>query len=321
METQQGNGKAANPLRAKKIDYIANWAEWKELWEKESRTDFLHSLLHFGFGIDGASFEEAIERICLYLDIADGCFDFHTFNTFEGIYGPVLSAPSRFSNVTDAQARDLRRILSQKAFQMLCQNFFKNTTEKHHYPYPSWLRLAVVPQIFSKILWFFRLDEYGRIFNLSSATGHNVEVAEEFIRQFCLIAWECNEEEALRAGLSDSLKEIFRQARPSMIEILSGLGKLDLLLKDDRYRTIDKKCEAKLENLSLAFDRWLPNLDGSNSHRKPKTIEEACFGKSQAAQVLILLRIMRKQDAHFKKLRYFEEQRRNAEKEIKSRTS
>lgn len=306
METKET---AAHPLLEKNIDCIVDWKEWKEHWRKETRADFLHSLLHFGFEVEVYSHEEAVERICLYLDIANGAFDYRTFRSYS--HGSGGRPPCRFGkDITDRS--DLQYILSRKAFQMLCQQLFKNTSEDD---VPSWLRITADQQVFSKLLWFLRLDEDGRIYNLFMADGHNAKIARNFAEEFCCFIWKCQEINSLDY-IPDGIRETFRKGMPSMIEILFGLRKLDLLLARKRYETIDAECEEKLQELALSFKLYISS-DGV-SHRKPKTVEEACFAGSQAAQVLLVVRTMRAEATKFKQLQELETQRREAEEKIKN---
>ena len=296
-----------HPLVAKGIGYIANWTEWEEIWEKETRTEFLNSLLHFGFEVRASTEEEAIARICKYLEIADGCFDYHTFSADSAqfaLYG------HRFG--VEVNAQSLRYVLGQKAFQMLCQNLFKNTSKENYLP--SWLTsITIQPQVFSKILWFFRLDDRGNIYNLWDAKGHNAEIATNFAREFACFAWKCNDN--FYDQIHDSATAIFRESRPFMIEILFGLRETNFLLDRERYKSFDEACDKKLEELSLSFKLY--GLYGYGLlDSKPKTIEEACFAGSEGARALILLRIMKKESARLERLCEAQKQRREADEEI-----
>lgn len=305
---------AVHPLENKKINYLSGWPQWKEKWDKETQVEILHSLLHFGFEVDLEGSEEFIDRICLYFDIADRRFDFSLHGTPNDTYH-YLKRFDRDIHDTD----NFRQVLGQKAFQMLCQNVFKNT-EKHDYYVPSWMRLATHPEIFPKILWFFCLDKDGRLLNLRSSDEHNTEIAREFIQRFCVFAWECDEPpfDSSR-DLSDETREIFQQAKPAIIEILFGLHELDILLENHRYQRIDKKCLKKIEDLALRFELWLPQVRrGDPLTRKAKTIKEACLGHSQAAQVLLSLQTMQEEQSRLDLLSEAEEQRREAEEKINS---
>lgn len=56
----------------KEVPYIRNWREWRALWDANPLSEFRHSLLHFGFGVRLEAPEERFERICFYLERADG---------------------------------------------------------------------------------------------------------------------------------------------------------------------------------------------------------------------------------------------------------
>jgi len=295
---------APHPLVAKEIGYIANWTEWEKIWEEETRTEFLHSLLHFGFEVRASTEEEAIARICKYLEIADGCFDYHTFSA-DSVQ--LASYQHRFGGEVNAQ--NLRYVLGQKAFQMLCQNLFKNTSKENYLP--SWLNsVTIQPRVFCKILWFFRLNDDGRMYNLWDAKGHNAEIATNFAREFACFAWKYNDNYYDR--LHGNEAAIFREARPAMIEILFGLHETNFLLEQERYKSFDEACDKKLEELSLSFKLYGHGF----LNAKPKTIEEACFAGSEGARALILLRIMKGESARLERLRDLEIQRLEAEREI-----
>jgi len=306
------NEEGQHPLLLKEIGYIANWTEWKLRWEKETQTELLQSLLYYGFEVKVETDEEEVDRVCFYLEMADRCFDYHAFETSDDCICYHLGK-SRFGKNIESK-KDLRQSVSQRAFQVLCQKLFKNTEEGHHY-IPSWLRLVVIPQIFSKLLWFFRLNEEGRISNLWRATGFNLETAEKFVREFSFFAWRYSEIN-FYGRLPDGAEETFQEARVSMLEILFGLKKLDFLLEKERYKTVDEECERKLEELSLSFKLYyLPKY--LCAEHKPKTIEEACFAGSQAAEVLILLRKKKQEAARLEQLQEQKERRQDADKKIK----
>ena len=279
--------KAENPLLEKPVDYVRNWKEWKTLYEKETKVDILLGLLHQGFDVRTHDEEERTERISLYLEIANGAYDYWTFRSND--YNRAFD--TRFGRNIESSGI-LRQILSQKAYHVLCQYLFKNTSvEKRHYP--SWAIQVAYPQILAKIIWFFRLDENGRIFNLSDVQGHDSEVVKNFLREFACFPWKLKEG-YFEGRYTDDLETRFSAVKPSMIKILFGLRELDFLLKEERYKNINEGCEKEIEKLALSFEMYLP----SSGLRKPRTVNESCLGGSlcQAAQTLILLRIMKKEN-------------------------
>ncbi len=301
----------AHLLAGKKVTYIQDWGQWKERWEKESCTEILHSLLHFGFSVLADS-NEAIERLHLYLEIADNGDGF--LRTFRGSNDRDFHRCNYTFGVEVKNEADLRKVLSQKAFQMLCQNFFKNTEKNNAYLF-SWAEMVIIPQVLAKIFWFFRLDHDGYLQNMyfSEANEHQEKIARDFVHNLCLFVWDCGNWGTYSSyrEITEEVRTAFYQARPDVITILSGLGELDLLLKGGRYKEIGKVCLDKLENIAFGYELRLPDAS-----RKPLTIEEACFGGSQAARVLLALRIIQAEENRFQKIHEIEEQRLAGEKEL-----
>lgn len=315
MEAQQSAAK--HPLVGKEVTHIQSWGQWKECWEKESCTEILHSLLHFGFGVS-ADWNEVIERLCLYLEIADNGDE--RSSAFSGKDDRQFQTYRAFGSEVNTKA-GLREVLTQKAFQALCQNFFKNTAEQS-YHFPSWVEMVIIPQVLSKLFWFFRLDYRGDVLNirLSKDSEHQKKIARDFAYDLCLFVWDCGNRGAYPnyREITEDVRTAFRKARLDVITLLAGLGELGLLLKGDRYEEIDKVCLKKLENLSFDYELWLPDANEFHGdHRKPRTIEEACLGKSQAARVLLVLRTLLAEKERFDKIRELEKQRREAEEELK----
>lgn len=315
METQQSAVK--HPLVGKEVTHIQSWGQWKERWEKESCTEILHSLLHFGFGVS-ADWNEAIERLCLYLEIADNGDE--RSSVFSSKDDWQFQTYRAFGSEVNTKA-GLREVLAKKAFQMLCQNFFKNTEKsEYHWKLPSWARIVIVPQVLTKLFWFFQLDYQGDTLNLHRITEseHHKQIVRDFVHDFCLFVWECGDSAYHNyQEITEEVRTAFRQARPDIITLLAGLGELDLLLKGDRYEEIDKACLKKLKNLAFGYELWLPDVnDFHGNRRKPRTIEEACLGKSQAARVLLVLQTLSAEKKRFDKMRELKEQHREAEKKL-----
>lgn len=318
MTQKKQEERVVHPLMEKEISFIGSWREWKELWGKTTQADILHSLLHFGFAVPVDGEEEWVDRILLYLNIAD---DHESYGFVKGpiqedrIHQQILVGGEKIESFSQ-----LRSVLSHKAFQMLCQNFLKDTKDGRYEDVPSWVATIADPGVLEKILWFFRLDHEGNFINLRlyRSEDHHSAIAKEFIRGLCKFAWTC-ENSGLwgREGIREETKEILRKNRPNMIMLLCGLGRLDLLLDIEKYE-LDKSCLQRLEELATSFDLYLPsNTSWMNERRIPRTIEEACLGDSQAAQVLLILRVKQAEKERFNKIRELNERRREAEEALK----
>lgn len=312
METQQGAVKRKHPLEGKEVTYIQSWEQWKKRWEGESSTEILHSLLHFGFSVS-ANWKDAVERLCLYLEIADNGDE--RSSVFSSKDDWQFQTYRAFGSEVNTKA-GLREVLAKKSFQMLCQNFFKNTAEQN-YHLPSWVGMITIPQVLDKVFWFFRLNYLGDILNIHLLRDgdHQKKVAEDFVHELCLFIWDCGNYGTYPGcrELTEEVRTAFRKARPDVITLLAGLGELNLLLKGDRYEEMDNVCLKKIESLAFGYELWLPD---ANEFRKPQTIEEACLGKSQAARVLLVLRTLLAEEERFDKMRKLKEQRKKAEKEL-----
>lgn len=245
MVTQQESAVKKHPLAEKELACIQSWSKWRELWKRETRVEIIHSLLHFGFNVRVASVGEEIDRLCLYLEIAD-------------------SEDGYFSALRSGSHLEERKGLSKKAFQMLCQNVFKdkNVDKIGYQGIPSWLPIVVQPQVPAKLFWFFRLDDYGYILNLFcwNNENHLQMIAKDFVLDFCCLVWDGKPRRDQNI-VSEKTKAFFLVWRPDVIALLAELGQLDLLFKCERFTEMDEVCWKKLEALALRYTLWLPGLE------------------------------------------------------------
>lgn len=303
---------SVHPLVAKEdLTYFRRWEEWKKLWDEEKRVELLHSLLHFGFNVETTG-DQHLERICLYLEVADGhCRPWGRLEK-DGEEGlSVETALGRFS-----RPRDLRGAIAKKAFQILCQNLFRDTDDSYD-DCPRWYQPLTTPRVLPKLLWFFRLDErQNRLLNLipSEADSDNhTRVAYNFLLDFCSFTWEPRRHEHPTNPPRDESFNRLKAVRPQLIAILCALGRLDLLLR--KGWEFDEADLLKLRKLAMSEELWLPVFP-SMGHRLPQTLEESVFGGSQAARVLLLLENNRREEERLAKMMELERQRRAAEREL-----
>lgn len=330
MKAQQKNGESGkHVLLEKDLTYIKDWEGWKELWEGESQAEYLNSLLFFGFDIS-ANENEAVERLCLYLEIADGTGRSSNFvkENEEGedeyfrlrFLNPCKTFIQReYENGIKTKA-EFREMLAKKAFQVLCLKFFKNTSKEGYLP--SWHKELLDPDVLAKLFWFFRSENQWRWLD-----DHHLKIVNNFGYDFCLFVWN-HANGKYRFGfnypreIDEETIALFRSVCPDVITVLARLHKLDFLMSRDRYEEVDENCLDRLKKLSLNNVLCLPKIDSSwgNEHRKPKDIKEACLGGSQAARVLTILQIQQKEKAKFNEIQKLEKQRQLAEKELKKLT-
>lgn len=310
-----------HPLLLGEISYIHKWKEWRKLWEATPLAEFRHSLLHFGFGVLTEYPEEWVERTCLYLEVADGHKDPWNFKKSEERDDYNFHTALSDQRMTLA---GVRQTIARKAFTVVSQNFFKNSAKLVHEK-PSWVDAVVIPEVLEKVLWFFRLSDRGRISNLGLEDGEDIysKTARRFLLDLCEFSWRFDYFGNLgnyRIEEYGRIREIFRSYRSRLIEVLYGLGRLDRLLRFGCE--LDELCLTKLEELATSRVVSFPSASSySSEHRRPKTLEEACFGLSPAAEVLILLRIREKEKQRFSQIRELREKRESAEEALKNLTS
>ncbi len=233
---------------ALRIFSIVNWNHWKKLWDETSVFEFRHSLLHFGFKVKCDTQWQYDERIIFYLEIADGfneSFEFYREN-------PSLQK------------------LARKAFEVLCQTFFKQEENGHD---SNLFQRLEEQTVSGKLLWFFRSNKYGGLHNFWRApkSDHHAQTAKEFALELCEFILE-------------NKQEVIRKNQHAVIDLLAGLGKLDIL-RNKKYDLVDDACLAKLEAMSIGYDCHY----GVGSY-KAKTVEEAAAFGCIAAQVLLIRR-------------------------------
>lgn len=303
-----------HPLLTVETDFVTTWNEWKELWKSKSPAIIRHGLLHYGFQVRTNTPGEYTERLLFYLQAADGHCDIWAFKKI-GEHQAEMRTP--FNTAKSMTAQDVYRVLSEKAFVELARNLFKNSARTSDIP--SWYDdIFNVPGIFEKVLWFFRpaenewwLRNLGRHWDKA---GVHYQEARDFLLGLSRMGWDFN----LVRKYDKEAREMLLGARPRLVEILAGLRQLDFLLGVENE--IGENSLAKLEEIAMRQDLWLPSPSQARpweeKRRKPVNLEEAIYGKSQAAHVLTALRVRARQAARFEQLRELAFQQREVQEQI-----
>lgn len=293
-----------HPLVAKNISCIGDWSRWKEIWRETSEVEILHSLLHFGFDVYTRS-EEFTEKVNFYLELADGYRASYNFNS--------SSDPKWQCDLETPFGRkkfpEVRQVLSQKAFQILSQKIFKDSSKDGGLP--SWMHMVIRKEVLEKIIWFFRPDKDGWIENYPADESHLFEIVEKFLVDLCKIVWSDSK-------YIERYGEWLESMYPDLVEILYGIRKLDLLFdRECQFITNDdgfvlKSIMDKLEELALKYEFYF-----NNKRRRPININEAYYGGSQAARIHILLSVKNAERKRLQKIWELETQKREAEEKLK----
>lgn len=301
-----------HPLLQVETEFVTSWSEWKELWKSKLPAIVRHGLLHYGFQVRTGIPGEYTERLLFYLQAADGHCDIWSFKT---IGERQIEMCTPFNTTKRMTPQDVNRVLSEKAFVELARNLFKNMGRRGEIP--SWYSdIFRVPGVFEKVLWFFRpaeneswLRNLGRHWD---EAGVHYQEASDFLLDLCRMGWNFN---YLRDN-DEEARQMLVEARPRLVEVLSGLNRLDFLLRVYRIEEkIDETCLTKLEELALGKNHELPS-------GKYKSLEDAlCGGDPQAAQVLMVLRLKIARAARIEQIRDLEHQRQAAQAQLEKLTA
>jgi len=288
--TAAQNSRKDRPILADKaITFIPNWEAWLEAWRTTDCAEALLGLLYVGFEIPQPY--NACERICFYLDLADG---------------NGLQEASFADNPRDEQQKHntsfdvdrqkmtigaIRKALAQKALSVLCKHYFGlKRTEREYNPNPAWIELVLNEAVFEKTLWFFQVisDEWGpgnRIKNGTTSDKRQSEVIKDFLCSFCELFWKFKQLDPDRERESDRQHiEKFRLNRQRIIPLMDQLGILNLLLRYPSTDQDDKVVNA-LTKIVMSESSYFP---GESSMRSPKNPEEALLGgRGQVASVIL----------------------------------
>ncbi len=288
MEGSNGNAKIVPiPIRDRTIDTIRNWHEFLMLWNQAKTLEQMLGLLHTGYSVPleprdcNEPWYSEVDRLEFYFfAAADGWADKRQFRNSidEGMYRLV-------DGVQKSQS-EIQLILAQKAFDILCQNFFKKGSsalgmyalaDLHDY----------TGRFSSAILKFFRAekeqgDDNVGIRNLHNRIGGFRSSNEKSAVAFLLNLAECVWTHAESQDKPHYLAWL-ETMRPWTIELLSFLGKLDVLEK--RLLSLDESSLAKLEEIALR-SKLLWHYHPVAKDRPVATLDEACLAGSKEARLL-----------------------------------
>jgi len=290
-------------LMKRDIRPIVNWLEFMDRWEKAQTYEELLGLLHKGFTINDSSCYS--DRLVFYFNVADGWSDGKGLRTKPGEFKGFYQILDKNGETTPKDKQYLRLDLANKAFEMLCTNFFKFSENlKIHLRLCSagarlsWWREKIINScLFLTILnFFFTIDEDGAIVVSSNLKKVNDSYNGKFILEFIiafttiLFEWEKRDFSCLK-GESDSYMRQVEEyvsvtndrvnlAKPLMIQILCSLNEINFLKK--LVPKFDQSCIDKLTEIALK-SKLNPLNHFVKKERKVRTIDEACYVGSTAA--------------------------------------
>ncbi|MDD5043156.1 MAG: hypothetical protein PHD51_00605 [Patescibacteria group bacterium] len=288
-----------------------SFEEWLKRWEQTTYLAEKLGLLHGLLVGEGWPIKDRHQLVLFLLEVADGYNnDSNFYCREEGLYG--------YGNGEKNSVN--RRAIAEKAFDVLCLNFFKGSEK--NYGEPLWWWMVSDERLFEKVLWFLAPDRkncqyLGRLYRLN----HSQEIFKKFLQDFSWLGWEYRQfvqkysDRWLLPPEEETEKRMIA-TRPQFIEILDTLGELHCL----NGQELDPASIKKLTELALGRRCHLPKIsvEDNDTYRIPKSLEEAVLGGSVAAVIIVLYRIRQREKRRIdtkleKSERAYKEQRRREE--------
>ncbi len=288
LSTRSGD---VHPLVAKNV--VSR--NWFEEWERTDDAKSLLGLIHCGLKDlreERAPDVSWANMIGHYLAVADG----YRYWDYTVYAQKPPEPPSFWFAGRNVPAGELCRIIAHRAFEELCTQFFGKFTVGDSSAESSWY-VGLQPAVIAATLRFFRAktDNYPGIINLRSEQRDRHEItAYDFLVRYLshLLATVTS----LGPGASERFAAAAKAANEHLlgiVEILWGIRRLDLLLNNPLPR--ESEVFEHLEHLEYLVRREKNEVEIGNRRWPALTVKEAVFAGSQAAQVLVLLRIKQKE--------------------------
>lgn len=335
---------------------LRNWNQWLARWQSAESIEEMLGLLHCGFDVpisEGRKWGEKeynyVDRILFYLTIADGWADAYLLESEEekqqGVYSTDrhVFGYDRGGYPVCKQARDLRKIVAQKAWNQLCLNFFRHNQgadDKNREGFRCIPDSEIISErLFQAIINFFRPEErrfssYISIRNLErrpdSSSSHHQGLAVEFLLEFVKLIWKWekgdpyfSDKDADKKAKWESEQAVIRArldaAKPWAIEILAEIeGGLALI--EEMLLTLEEPCLEKLKEIALRTE--LEQYRHSISEtRKVATLDEACYVGSRSAWLLKKRELKLREGKRLQAIRDAERAKKEADRRIKELSS
>jgi hypothetical protein len=341
MSQPKSEVEATHNLFTREIRPIRNWHEWLERWQAAVSLEEMLGLLHVGFNVslDCSQWSEKIysniDRLIFYFMIADGWGDSSLLEIPEDRGNDYQVGRDHNGNVIHKTPSELRQLLAQKAFGVLCQNFFKAELHEGRNGFEGdWETVVCSEQLFPIIQKYFRADDRRfssgiHIRNLPyrhHEQSHSGKLATNFLINLAKFIWRWKEHQIWLSN--PDLGELEKQqrkvrarldaAKPWTVEVLSWLGELNVLR--EWIMELDRPCLAKLREIAMR-----QKLEGHRhsvaKERKVSTLDEACYVGSKSAWFLKEYELKRRE--HERLTSILEEQRKieEADRKIKKLSS
>lgn len=219
-----------HPLIQKEFRGIRDWKTWKTLWDQAEYDEQLLTLLHVAFDVQAYGAEWA-ERIRFLLRVANG----HSGAT-QAWHDPRPTA-NRLEWDERARRVEARRPIAEKAFQVLCDRYFKRRSDDTARDGVSPLS-DMTPDLHETLLWFFNDHDrhaYSRNLPHQDDKRHYAKAARDYLRAFVRGAWPLGRSRGERTAETEAALPALRVR---YVALLHDLGELHFLYEDDRLEEV-----------------------------------------------------------------------------------
>ncbi|MCX6762538.1 MAG: hypothetical protein NT093_02025 [Candidatus Moranbacteria bacterium] len=273
-----------HPLLSWSPTTILSVDQWFQEWNEAKLAEYKRELIFMGFDVPGNP-ENRGKLIRYFFEVAEGHVNESGLLCSKN--DPSQLEKPRFIQgfgQTEGSA-GVRTAIARKAFEVLCNRFLKNEECGS-----LWKAFVTDEKIFSAILHFFRYEHGWRnrfanlkYFGVGTKGDRPTMIAADFLLKLVELTWPAEGKELPSWWEKEAIK-MFEQYRLQQLNILYGLGRLDLLLKGKRYQQLDEHCLKALEEMALEKSETFGV--------KFETIRDAVMKGHQAACILCLIKVM-----------------------------
>lgn len=312
----------------KKIRPIGNWHEWLQMWKNTDTLEQLIGLLHCGMNVSMDRFSsdpkkyEFSDRYIFYFKVANQ-WKHPIYADDEGrVANNRFVATTKDGQLVHMDVGAARRMIAEKAFEMLCSHYFKFalSAESHTGRRQRFQSKIIDVSTFQVLMDFFMRD--GKVENIPSEQNHTRKVTVDFLLELVQFVWSW-EEEPCYSHDEESYKKavqerviIIGNARIWSLHILNHLGKLSSL--KEHFTKLSKPVITELKVIARRVEM---DFDDGEGHRNAKTIDEACYAGSAAALLLKRYELWTREHQRLKQIREAKEKAQAVQARLRKLTS
>ena len=338
--TESNESKKVYSIKNEPVDGIRNWSHFLLLWENAETREIKKSLIFYGLEVPvGGNLPsekkyDEIDRIIFYLQIADGWTSASKFIAKNDREHLIINKDGRRERKT---SDELRQMLAQMAFDMLCAKIFKpaiKNAKEAWKEFRFWSEYIISDRLLSSIKEFFRTEidntssrervEIDNLYFWKESKSSRKILAKNFLVQLVEVIWDLQEVE-IKSYWDEERIEKYRKwnhdtrtlldsSRPWTVEILVALNRLDVLRK--RILRLDQTSLDKLKEIALG-NELSEHSNPVSAVRQVPSLDEACYVGSPSAWFVKEHELKTSEHERLEKILETEEQISSAKESLK----